>query len=141
MKQGLGSVFLYNIIIVFIILIFAFLSAAISYSKAFRVNSRIINAIEKYEGYNNAASSEIDKNLTVIGYRTGKKSDCPSRNGASKVYTAIDNHKYCVYRFDTDAKHYTYGVLTYMDFELPFNFSFSIPVYSKTNKIYRFGVK
>lgn len=142
MKQGIGSVFLYNIIIVFIILIFAFLASAVSYSKSFRVNSRIINSIEKFEGYNNAAASEIDKNLTTIGYRIGRKSKCPGKNGASQVYTAIDNHKYCVYQFDVDSKHTVYGVLTYMEMDIPvISQTLEIPVYSKTNKIYRFGSK
>lgn len=142
MKQSIGSVFLYNIIIVFIVLIFAFLAAAISYSKAFRVNSRIINSIEKYEGYNNAAVEEINKNLNTIGYRVGAKKNCPSKSGGTLVTNGGNNYKYCVYRFKVDSKHYTYGILTYMEMDLPIiSQTLEIPVYSKTNKIYRFGVK
>ena len=51
MREGIGSVFLYNIIIVFIVITFGFLSASLSYMKAFKVNGKIANALEKYEGY------------------------------------------------------------------------------------------
>ena len=38
MREGIGSVFLYNIIILFVIIVFGLLSATISYYKAFKVN-------------------------------------------------------------------------------------------------------
>lgn len=144
MKQGMGSVFLYNIIIVFIILVFAFLASAISYSKSFRVNSRIISAIEKYEGYNGASAEEANKNLNVIGYRHDTKKDCPGTyNGGTLVKNNKNEFKYCVYQYKLDGgRYYRYGVLTYMDMELPLiNKVLEIPVYSKTNKIYRFTTK
>lgn len=143
MKQGMGSVFLYNIIIVFIVLIFAFLAAAISYSKAFRVNSRIANSIEKYEGYNNLAVQEINKNLNTIGYRIGSSAGCAaSKNGGTLITNGNNKYRYCVYQFKVSKRYYSYGILTYMDMEVPLiRQTLKIPVYSKTNKIYRFGVK
>lgn len=143
MKQGMGSVFLYNIIIVFIVLIFAFLAATISYSKAFRVNSRISNSIEKYEGYNTLAVKEINKNLNTIGYRIGNSNGCAGeKNGGTLITNGDNGYKYCVYQFKIDKRYYSYGILTYMDMEIPLiQQTLKIPVYSKTNKIYRFGVK
>lgn len=142
MKQGMGSVFLYNIIIVFIILIFAFLAATISYSKAFRVNSRIANSIEKYEGYNGLAVEEINKNLNTIGYRIGSSAGCPAtKNGGKLITNGNNKYRYCVYQFKVSKRYYSYGILTYMDMEIPLiRQALKIPVYSKTNKIYRFGV-
>ena len=58
MNQSVGSIALYNIVLIFIVIVFAFLAATVSYSKAFRVNSRIIFAIEKYEGYNDLKQSK-----------------------------------------------------------------------------------
>lgn len=140
MREGLGSVFLFNIIFVFIILVFAFLAATLSYSKAFRVNSRIINSIEKYEGYNTPAINEIEKNLNTIGYSKGQV-NCPGRGG-TKLTTGGQSHKYCIYRYKVGKRYYSYGVLTYMNIEVPLvNQSIKIPIYSKTDKIYRFGVK
>ncbi|MCI8445121.1 MAG: hypothetical protein HFG15_01655 [Bacilli bacterium] len=140
MKQSIGSVFLYNIIIVFIILIFAFLSATISYSKAFRVNSKIMNYIERYEGYNTEAIREINRDLNTIGYRRGNSNKCASsKNGGTLVTNGDNQYKYCVYRFEIDSRHYSYGVLTYMDMDIPIiSQNLEIPVYSKTDKIYKF---
>ena len=52
MRQAIGSVPMYNIIIIFIVITFGFLSATLSYMKAFKVNGRIAKALENYEGYN-----------------------------------------------------------------------------------------
>lgn len=140
MKEGLGSVFLFNIIFVFIILVFAFLAATLSYSKAFRVNSRIINSIEKYEGYNKPAINEIERNLNTIGYTRGQV-NCPDRGG-TRLTNGGQSHQYCIYRYKVSKRYYSYGVLTYMNIEVPIiNQSLRIPIYSKTDKIYRFGVK
>ncbi len=45
MREGIGSIALYNIIIVFITITFAILAGTLSYSEAFKANNRIINAI------------------------------------------------------------------------------------------------
>lgn len=142
MKQGIGSVFLYNIIAVFIVLVFAFLIATMSYSKAFRINNRIIAAIEKYEGYNNPAAKEADTGLRTIGYTLGAKNNCPGKKGAKIVTNSNKNHKYCVYQFTykKDKRYDIYGVQTYMDLEIPLvKIKLEIPVYSKTRKIYDFS--
>ena len=66
MREGIGSVFLYNMIILFIIIVFGLISATISYYKAFKVNERILSTIEKFEGHNDLAKAEIDDYLISI---------------------------------------------------------------------------
>ena len=68
MSTSIGHTFLYNLIILFIIIIFAFLSGTLSYYKAFKVNNRIVYIIEKYEGYNEFAKTEIETLLSNLGY-------------------------------------------------------------------------
>ena len=68
MKEGIGSIFLYNIVIIFIVVVFAILAATLTYYKAFKVNTKIINSIEKFEGYNNLAIADIDNKLLTTGY-------------------------------------------------------------------------
>ena len=68
MKQGIGEIATLNIIIIFIVIVFGLLSATISYYKAFKVNTRILDIIEKYEGYNEFSRSEIERSLDTIGY-------------------------------------------------------------------------
>ena len=140
MREGIGSIFLYNIIILFIVVIFAFLAGAMSYSKAFRVNSRIINALEKYEGYNELSDAEIERVLTTLGYRISRGSSCPKRDGVTAVQKISDNHEYCLYYHNVDSTHYNYGVLTYIYMDLPVvGDLLKIPVYTTTSRIYHFN--
>lgn len=141
MNQSVGSIALYNIVLIFIVIVFAFLAATVSYSKAFRVNSRIIFAIEKYEGYNELSANEIENNLKTLGYTYDRNYVCPSRKGAQIVNRLNDNYAYCIYYFQEDARHYTYGVLTYLYIDLPFvKDVFKIPVYTKTERIFKFNI-
>ena len=148
MNQSVGSVALYNIIIAFLIITFAFLAGAISYSKAFRVNTRIINSIEKFEGYNVKASAEINKTLNNLGYRRSLTYiyDCPTRNGAQALAhigsTSETPYEYCVYQYATRNNEYYFGVLTYMYVDVPvIGETFKVPVFSVTASYYRFPVK
>ena len=70
MREGIGSVFLYNMIILFIIIVFGLLSATISYYKAFKVNERLLFMIDKFEGYNNLSVEEMHDFLKLILFST-----------------------------------------------------------------------
>ena len=145
MRESFGSAFLYNIIILFIIVTFAFLSGTLSYMKAFKANSRIVNAIEKYEGYNDLADIEIDNVLTTLGYRADS-ANCSLKDGVESMEQIGDKiFQYCIYHFspensDLINKDY-YGVTTYMYFDFPVIGNFTIPLYTKTEKVYRFSAK
>lgn len=145
MRESLGSVFLYNIIILFIIVTFAFLSGTLAYMKAFKANSRIVNAIEKYEGYNYLASDEIEGVLQTLGYRM-ETPNCGARDGIEPMEQIGDKEYYfCVYHYSpditgSDSKDY-YGVVTYMYFDFPVVGNVKIPLYAKTEKVYRFNTE
>ena len=55
MKETIASTYLYTIIIIFLLIVFGFAGGLITYQKAYKVNSKIANAIEKAEGYNDNA--------------------------------------------------------------------------------------
>lgn len=143
MRQGIGSVFLYNIIIIFIIITFAFIAGIMSYSKAFKVNSRIANALENFEGYNRLSSEEIDRVLGNIGYIVDSRasSTCPTKNGKKAITTYNRNWKFCIYEYDKDAKGYfRYGIITYLKMDVPIiGDVLEFPVYSETERIYEFS--
>lgn len=152
MRQGIGSIALYNIIIVFIVITFGFLIATLSYVKAFKVNGRIASIIEKYEGFNDLSAAEISRDLETIGYRMGDI-DCPSEK--TRIFfedegTLLDNpakhHMYCVYEYpddDEDNKkdgYITYGVETYIYVDIPLiSGTFKLPVYTETEPIFNFS--
>ena len=52
MRESIGTAFLLNFIVVFIVFIMMFLAATLSYYKAYRINNYILHSIEKFEGYN-----------------------------------------------------------------------------------------
>lgn len=75
MKESVGYTVTLNIIIMFLIIIFAFISAALIYFKSNKVGNIITDSIEKYEGYNALAESEISMKLSSVGYNV-KKINC-----------------------------------------------------------------
>ena len=150
MKESIGSTFLYNIIFIFIIIVFGLLSATISYYKGFKVNTRILASINKYSGYNDSASKEIENHLSTIGYTINSNNEqCGVDNSKGVLQTNLSSkYLYCVYLKDPDVakrdtsemknKYYSYGVKSYIYVDLPIVGKFKVPVYSKGERIYRF---
>ena len=145
MREGIGSIALYNIIIIFIAVTFAVLAGTMSYSKAFKVNNRIINAIEKYEGYNQLAAEKIDVSLLSIGYQlsNGKK-NCGKRRGIDALESLNASYDFCVYKNieetrEWNGRYSTYGVVSYINLDLPVVGSFfKIPVYGRSKMVFSF---
>ncbi|MDD2378067.1 MAG: hypothetical protein PHE05_04490 [Bacilli bacterium] len=140
MGQGSGSVFTYNLIIVFLLIVFAFISGTLSYYKAFKVNNLIVSSVEKYEGYNRLSVVEINNSLTTIGYRIEGKFKCPTRGGRSALpQLAGTNHRYCIYKNNEGNNYRSYGVVTYINLDLPVIGDFiRIPIYTKSIRLYNF---
>ena len=137
MREGIGSIFLYNIIIVFIVVIFAFLFGIVSYYKGYKVNSRIVGIIEKYEGYNDLSKAEIKRTLQTLGYTIDTKWSCPNR-GSNRPLEFNGTHRYCVY-YNSNGNYYSYGVTTYIIFSLPVIGAYlNLPVYTETSELYKF---
>lgn len=140
MRESIGSTFLYNIIIIFIMIVFAILAATLTYYKAFKVNTRIINSIEKFEGYNSLSISEINNTLQTIGYMTKNNHKCPSTKNGGQLQTEDENFRYCVYYFEENDRYYSYGVITYITIDIPVvNLFLQIPIYTKSSQIFRFN--
>lgn len=145
MRESIGSIFLYNVIIIFLVIIFGFAGALITYMKAYKVNSRIVNEIEKYEGYNEEAELQINGILGTLGYRVNDGKNCPARSDGTLLTNNANrpNFRYCVYQTKsaTQANPYDqYMVVTYIFIDLPFVDEFAFPVKSKTTEIFRFGI-
>lgn len=147
MSGSVGHTFIYNLIIIFVVIIFGFLAGTMSYYKAFKINNRIVSAIEKFEGYNSkepnmGSKQEIDRILSNFGYSTETVYCRPKYKGMYLVQLSQNNgYKYCIYIDNETPKsgeYYKYGVLTYMNINLPFIKKLNLPVFTKTNRIYKF---
>lgn len=97
MKQSIGSTVSINLAMVFIVVVFAFFGAAISYYKAYKVNNAIAYSIIKYEGYNDLSKAEIERYLSSIGYNQSNI-DC----GEKKVKRNIINNSKTYFPEATD---------------------------------------
>lgn len=149
MKESVGYTVTLNIIITFIIIIFAFLSAALIYFKSNKVSNIITDTIQKYEGYNYIAQNEIDARLTSIGY-SRKPVNCSNYykkltdNERIACSSSLSDGKdgYCVYEcremFDGEYFYY-YKISTNLVFNVPIiNEMLDIPIFSSTSRLYDF---
>lgn len=139
MKESIGSTASLNIMLAFIAIVFAFLAAALSYYKSFKINNVITNSIEKYEGYNDLAISEIDQKLSSLGYQRYEIVCSEEKKFNGKLFKLVDGSGdgYCIYHYKGD-KYDEYGITTYMTVNLPIvSKFFKIPINTVTNEIYR----
>lgn len=110
MKEAIGGAMTIQIIIVFLLIINAYLAFNVNYTKAFRVKNEIISIIEKNEGLTGAdissssgaisgcqpgdnACSQIQTYLSQVGYNTNEF-DC-NRDRNDTGYTRMPGG-YCV---------------------------------------------
>ena len=155
MREGIGATVLYNMIIIFIFIVFTLLLSSLTYYKAFRVNNMILYSIDKFEGYNNKAIEDINRQLSAIGYaKNTDNSICPQRDNMNALKNeGNDNYYYCVYYYSNDTGgndrgvrnddnqplYYNYSVVTYIYVDLPLINKFKIPVHTKGERIYNFS--
>ena len=165
MRESIGSTFLYNIIFVYIVIVFGLITATLSYYKAYKINERILYSIDKFEGYNYnvdikgkafGSMVEIDNILTSLGYTNsgvGIQNSCPDKENTKKIINDRSSFLYCVYYFSDDRGasekaifnrnekpiYYNYSVISYIYVNLPIVGNFKIPVYTKGERIYNFS--
>ena len=156
MQESVGYSVTINIIITFIVIVFAFITAALIYFKSNKVGNIITESIEKHSGYNLLSQAEINSKLTSIGYNK-RKVACPAIANCSSVinpgevfYSGYDsrNDGYCVYIcFESEvskpelcSEYYYYKVRTNMFINVPIiNNIVDMPIYSETNRMYNFS--
>ena len=123
----MGSAFVYTVVITMVGIILLLLVGSIGYSKAFKVNNRIVDIIEANDGYNPDAEKEVAEALSSIGYKVSTvTSNCPTLDASygqdGVTYEIIKptlNYDYCVYRHIDNKRGVYYTVLTYMYFDFP----------------------
>lgn len=152
MREGIGSVMLYNIIIIFIVIVFAVLAGTMSYAKAFKVNSAVSKALQMFEGYNQLAYSnypeagamgEVVRVLQTLGYRYDENYTCSKDwlGGGTLANVNLGReipYKVCIYNYPVDSiGYYDIGIVTYLQVEIPVIGGFlEVPIYSRTPKMY-----
>ena len=139
MKEAIANAGVFNLVIIFVIILLAFFIGSLSYSKAFKVKNKIIEEIEKDQeyttGFNNSTEARVEDWIKNIGYRintgnTRNSANCPEATGnggeVGKLVNSDGDYQYCVYEFDTCGKYGDrakcgkyYRVTAYMYFDIP----------------------
>lgn len=141
MKESIGYTVTLNLVIVFVAIIFTFLSAALIYFKSNKVTNIVVNSLEKYEGYNSLSEEEMNKQIASIGYQV-KAINCKStvRSGGTTCELKKQGTRgYCIYECNESEEYYYYRVRINMMLNVPIiNNILDIPIYSNTNRMYDF---
>ena len=137
MKQSIGGVYVLNLVIIFLLIMFGFIMASFSYMKAFKVTKGVSAIIENSSGYNKISQKLISDYLDSVGYQKYDIAveNCPVKNEKEAV---VANDGLCIYNVASDGTYLTYGIVSYMYIDLPLISLIKIPIYIETEKIYNF---
>lgn len=146
MRESIGMTVLLNIVIIFLVITFGFLAATLSYMKGFRTSSKVVNALERFEGYNSLSSAEISKVLKTLGYtKKGSSSSCNTQKyGSNAELKDFNEYRVCIYEILDDkegkGRYFRFKVVTYIYVDIPLiRQTFSLPVVATSDKIFDFS--
>lgn len=159
MKESIGYSVTINIVITFIVIVFAFLSSAIVYFKTNKASNILVDTIQKYEGYSKLAKNEIAMKLNSLGYGSYSINCSNTITGKSAFYAGKEtvcnyvdpdsdlpsqNRGYCVYKCIDQGidDYYYYKIRINMMINVPIvGDMLDIPIYSNTDRIFDFENK
>ena len=124
MKEAIANVGVFNIMIVFVVVLLTLFVGSLGYIKAYKVKDYIINEIETDEGWYDSTKEKVEDFLIDVGYQSDFKIDCLSFDDRETINTN-SNYNYCVYKFDLDEDNSSnktgvyYKVITYIKYDFP----------------------
>ncbi|MCI8575790.1 MAG: hypothetical protein HFI09_04905 [Bacilli bacterium] len=132
MRESIGSTWILQLVIVFMLIFVAFLALSINYTKAYKIKNELLSIIEKYEGLNsgeNGSISIINNYLRYNSYGTMGTCDSETFGAASldsnSLVPTSDKNKYyyCVKKVNTSNTTFpdraSYEIETFFKFNLP----------------------
>lgn len=159
MRESIGGMWLFSIVITFIVLFVSFIAYSISYTRAFKVKNEIINYIERAEGFTtydgdlrevplselNYLASSNEATVDVLAYlqiqNIGYNYSIADQVDCSQYgYGHNQVGGYCLKRFcpnNENGQKIYYKVTTFIAFKIPvLNFIFKIPISGETKALY-----
>ncbi len=135
MRQTIGTTWVLQLVIVFMLIFVAFLALSINYTKAFQMKNELLGMIEKYEGVtngDNGSISLINNYLRFNNYTTNggcQIGEYGVRNLNENTLTPItqsnqnQNYYYCVSKIDASTETLNqrarYRIRIFFKFGLP----------------------
>ena len=146
MKESIGTSYLFQIVVVFVLLFTGYLCLSINYARSYAVKNNIVNNIQREKAFDDGARSKIAAYLKDVGFKSIGK--CPNGYDAYSADGVLqgDGLKgvYCVKKVTTPEHNdgptvNYYRVVVFYKLDLPiFGSVFSFKNYGDT---YIFGVK
>ena len=131
MRTAISGAWIYGIVIVFMVVLIAYVSITINYYKAFEMSQEMITALEQSEGFNSRSVTKI--NDIFKGYGYSSRGVCKKREGnpfigvvggvPERTKDKPGRYNYCIYRTKV-----VNGAQTKYYYETTTFFSFSLPV-------------
>ncbi len=136
MRQAIGTTWIMQLVIIFMLIFVAFLALTINYTKAFKIKNELVTIIEKYEGLNYGTSNQsgsidlINNYLQYNGYTVKGSCDEGSYGATSLGEDAIlsnavkgQKYYYCVEEVSTKGastpNRARYKIKIFFKFSLP----------------------
>lgn len=129
MRQAIGGTWVYQLVIVFMLIFVAFLALTMNYTKAFKVKNDFLSIIEKYEGFSKNSISIINNYLFSSGYTTmggcsdGEMGSQDLKSDSLKAVVSGQKYYYCVAKIptgtETRASRAKYKIRVFFRFDLP----------------------
>ena len=137
MKEAIANAGVFNLIIIFVIVLIMLFIGSLSYSRGFKAKNKVIEEIEKDQDFTASTQARVEEWLGNIGYRNITGYDTAADRCANSISGSNGGYdgtlantqgqfEYCVYEFDTCAGNSNsskcgkyYRVITYMYFDLP----------------------
>ena len=145
MKSAIGNSLLMSIAVTIMLVVIILFVSVIAYSKAYKIKNKIIEIIEKNEGYitvvdengKNPMEEEINSFLYKSGYKTGNYNNCSGVLADKEVNSIVHDggFNYCVGEKTLDDGSKYYVVITFVEFNFPLVGSISPITVSGETKI------
>lgn len=132
MRQVIGSTWVLQLVIVFMLIFVGFLTLSINYTKAFKMKNEIITMLEKYEGAKDGENSSIGlvnnylkyyNYSTMRGCETGEYGVANLDNPSVEPVISGKKYYYCIGKINASNSKFPqrarYEITIFFHFNLP----------------------
>ena len=129
MREAIGGTWIYQLVIIFMLIFVAFLALTMNYTKAFKIKNDLLSIVEKYEGFSKKSIPIINNYLSSSGYTTSGsclEGEMGSKDLKSDVLEEVkpgEKYFYCVSKTSTGTetriRRARYKIRVFFRFDLP----------------------
>ncbi|MBO4245610.1 MAG: hypothetical protein J5892_02570 [Bacilli bacterium] len=139
MKESIGTSYLFQIVVVFVLLFTGYLCLSINYARSFAVKNNIVNNIQREKGFNDITRKKISRYLSDVGFKsTGR---CPDGYNAYNADGTLQGDGktgiYCVKKVITAPYQKDIPQVSY--YRVVVFYKLDLPIFSAVFRFKNFG--